>query len=85
MLNALNVIIMGMLHPIAEADCFSHKQTDSTQKGTRVSSRDIVFHATSIVIKQLIAIEGRIEQHIMILMLTFMVTQYVMLVTSMDM
>ena len=74
MLNASNVIIMGMLQPIAEADCFSHKQKDSTQKGTLVSSRDIVFHAASMVIKQLIAIEGRIEQHIMILMLTSLVT-----------
>ena len=74
MLNALNVIIMGMLQPIAEADCFSHKQTDSIQKGTLVSSRDIVFHATSMVTKQLIAIEGRIEKHIMLLMLTSLVT-----------
>ena len=72
MLNALNVIIMGMLQPIVEADCF--KQTDSIQKGTKVSLRDIVSHAASMVIKQLIAIEGRIEQHIMILMLTFLVT-----------
>ena len=76
---------MGMLQPIAEADCFSHKQTDFTQKGTQVSLRDIVFHAASLVIKQQIAIEGRIEKHIMIPMLTFLVTQYVMIVTSMDM
>ena len=74
MLNALNVIIMGMLQPIAEADCFSHKQTDSAQKGTLVSSRDIVFHAASMVIKQLIVIQGRIERHIMILMLISLVT-----------
>ena len=85
MLNALNVTIMGMLQPIAEEYCFSHKQTDSTQKGTQVSLRDIVFHAAGLVIKQLIAIEERIEKHIMILMLTFLVTQDVMLVTSMDM
>ena len=63
MLNALNVIIMVMLQPIAEVDCFSHKQIDSTQKGTLVSPRDIVFHATSMVIKQLIAIEERIEKY----------------------
>ena len=56
MLNALNVITMGMLQQIAEVDCFSHKKTDSTQKGTLVSSRDIVFHAASMVIKSLIAI-----------------------------
>ena len=70
MFNALNVIIMGMLQQIAEANCFSHKQTDSIQKGTLVSLRDIVFHAASLVIKQLIAI----EEHSMILMLTFLVT-----------
>ena len=74
MLNDLNVIIMGMLQQIAGVEHFSHNQTDSTQKGTLVSSRDIVFHATSMVIKQLIAIGGRIEKHIMILMLTFLVT-----------
>ena len=85
MLNSLNVIIMGMLQPIAEAECFSHIQTGSTQKGTLVSSRDIVFHATSLVIKQLITIEERIEKQIMIPMLNFLVTQDVMLVTSMDM
>ena len=73
MLNALNVIIMGMLQQIAEVDCFSHKQTDSIQKGTLVSLRDIVFHAASLVIKQLIAIEERIEKHIMIPMLIFLV------------
>ena len=64
---------MGMLQQIAEADHFSHNQTDSIQKGTLVSSRDIVFHATSMVIKQLIAIEGRTEKHTMILMLTSLV------------
>ena len=85
MLNALNVIIMGMLQQIAEVDHFSHIQIDSTQKGTQVSSGDIVFHATSMVIKQLIAIEESIEKHIMIHMLTFLDTQDVMLVTSMDM
>ena len=73
MLNALNVIIMGMLQPIAEADCISHKPIDSTQKGTQVSLRDIVFHAASMVKRQLIAIEERIEKHTMILMLTFLV------------
>ena len=76
---------MDILQPIAEAECFSHIQTDSTQKGTLVSSRDIVFHVASMVIKQLIAIEVRIEKHITILMLTFLVIQDVMLVTSMDM
>ena len=85
MLNDLNVIIMGMLQLIAEAECFSHIQTDTTQKCTLVSSRDIVFHVVSMVIKQLITIEERIEKHIMILMLTFLVMQDVMLVTSMDM
>ena len=43
------------------------------QKGTLVASRDIVFHATSMVIKQLIAVEGRTEKHNMILMLTSLV------------
>ena len=76
---------MGMLQPITEEECFSHIQKDSTQKGTLVASRDIVFHATSMVIKQLIAIEERREKHIMIPMITFLVTQDVMLVTSMDM
>ena len=76
---------MGMLQPIAEAYCFSHKQTDSTQRGTQVSLRDIVFHASSLVIKKLIAIEERIEKHIMIPMLTFLATQDVMIVKSMDM
>ena len=85
MLNALNVIIMGMLQQIAEADCFSHKQADSTQIGTLVSLRDIIFHATGLVIKQLIAIEERIEEHSMILMLTFLFMQDVIPVTSMDM
>ena len=85
MLNALNVIIMGMLQPIAEADCFSHEQTDSTQKGSQVSLRDIFFHVASLVIKQLIAIEEITEKHIMIPILTFLVTQDVILVTSMDM
>ena len=74
MFNALNVIIMDMLQPIAKSECFSHIQTDSTQKGTLVSSRDIVFHVASMVIKQLIAIEEGIEEHSMILMLTFLVT-----------
>ena len=74
-----------MLQPIAEADCFSHKQTDSTHKGIQVSLKDIVFHAASMVIKKLIAIEEIIEKHIMIPMLTFLVTQDVILVTSMDM
>ena len=74
MLNALNVIIMGMMQQIAEVDCFSHNQIDSIQKGTLVSSRDIVFHVTSMGIKQLIAIEERIKEHTMILMLTFLVT-----------
>ena len=85
MLNDLSVIIMGMLQPIAEADFFSHKPIDSTQKGTQVSLRDFVFHAASLVIKQLITIEERIEKHIMIPMLTSLVTQDVMLVTNMDM
>ena len=85
MLNALNVIIMGMLQQIAGVDCFSHKQEDSTQIGTLVSLRDIVFHAAGLVIKQLIAIEERIEEHGMILMLTFLVMQDVMPVTNMDM
>ena len=64
---------MGMLQQIAEAECFNHIQTDSTQKGTLVSSKDIVFHVTSMVIKQLIAIEGRTEKQTMILMLTSLV------------
>ena len=85
MLNALNVIIMGILQLIAEANHFSHKQTDTTLKGILVSSRDIVFHVASMVIKQLIAIEVSIEKHIMILMFTFLVMQDVMPVTSMDM
>ena len=76
---------MGMLQAFVEEDCFSHKLTDSTQKGIQVSLRDIFFHAASLVIKQLIAIEERIEKHIMIPMLTFLVIQDVMLVTSMDM
>ena len=76
---------MGIFQLIVEAECFSHIQTDSTQKGTLASSRDIVFHVASMVIKQLIAIEERIEKHIMILMLTFLVMQDVMPVTSMDM
>ena len=63
---------MGMLQQIAEADHFNH--TDSIHKGTLVASRDIVFHATSMVIKLLIAIEGRTEKHTMILMLTSLVT-----------
>ena len=66
MLNALNVIIMGMLQQIAGADHFSHKLTDPTQKGTLVSSRDIVFHVTSMDIKQLIVKGGRLEILIMI-------------------
>ena len=49
------------------------------------SLRDIIFHAASLVIKKLIAIEERIEKHIMIPMLTSLVTQDVMVVTSMDM
>ena len=76
---------MGMLQPIAEADHFSHIQTGSTQKGTQVSSKDIVSHVASMVTKQLIAIQERIEKHIMIPTLTFLVTQDVILVTSMDM
>ena len=39
---------------------FQSQKIDSTQKDTQVSLRDIVFHAASLVIKQLIAIEERI-------------------------
>ena len=79
MVNALYVIIMDMLQPTVEAKSFSHNQIDTTQKdlrlpGTQVFLRDIVFHAAILVIKQLIAIEERIEKHIMIPMLTFLVT-----------
>ena len=69
MLNVLNVIIMGMLQQIAGADHFSHKQTGSTQKGTLVSSGDIVSHVTCMDIKQLIVKGGRLEILIIILML----------------
>ena len=65
---------MGMLQQIAGADHFSHKQTSSTQKGTLVSSRDIVFHVTSMDIKQLIVKGGRIEILIMILMFISLAT-----------
>ena len=65
---------MGMLQQIAEAEQFSHKQTDSTQKGTPVSSGDIVFHVTSMDIKQLIVKGGRIEILIMILMFISLAT-----------
>ena len=79
MLNALYVIIMDMLQPSAEENCFGQIQIDTTQKdnqlpGTQVSLRDIVFHAAILVIKQLIAIEERLEKHIMIPMLPFLVT-----------
>ena len=60
MLNVLNVIIMGMLQQIAEAEYFSHKQIDSIQKGTIVASRDIVSYVTCMDIKQLIAKGGRL-------------------------
>ena len=65
---------MGMLQQIAGADHFSHKQTNSTQKGTLASSGDIVFHVTSMDIKQLIVKGGRIEILIMILMFISLAT-----------
>ena len=74
MLNVLNFIIMGMLQQIAGADHFSLKQIVPTYKGTLVSSRDIVFHVTSMDIKQLIVKGGRLEILIMILMLISMDT-----------
>ena len=74
MLDALDVIILDMVQSIAGADCFSHKQADSTQKGTLVSSADIVSHVTCMDIKHLIVKEGRLEILIMILMLISLVT-----------
>ena len=65
---------MGMLQQIAGADHFSHTQTSSTQKGTLASSGDIVFHVTSMDIKQLIVKGGRIEILIMILMFISLAT-----------
>ena len=65
---------MGMLQQIAEAEQFSHKQTGSTQKGTLVSSGDIVSHVTCMDIKQLIVKGGRIEILIMILMFISLAT-----------
>ena len=61
-----------MLQQIAETEQFSHKQTYSTKKGTLVASRDIVFHVTSMDIKQPIVKAGRLEILIMILMLIFL-------------
>ena len=76
---------MDILQPNAKVESFCHNRNDLWLTGTQVSSRDIVFYVASLVIKQLIAIEERIEKHIMIPMLTFLVTQNVMLVTSMGM
>ena len=79
MLNALYVIIMDILQPSAEENCFNQIYIDTTEKdsqllGTQVYLRDIVFHAAILVIKQLISIEERLEKHIMIPMLPFLVT-----------
>ena len=62
------------LQQISGVDHFSLKQIDSTQKGTLVYSRDIFFHATSMVTKLVIVIEGRIEKLIMILMFISLAT-----------
>ena len=63
MLNSLYVIIMDMLQPIAEADCFGRRKIDTTQKdrhlpGTQLYLRVIIFHPKKLDINLLITIEG---------------------------
>lgn len=62
MLNPLYVMIMDMLQPIVEANYFNLKQVAISQEdhqlpSNQVSLRDIVFLATYLVTKLLIAIE----------------------------